>query len=326
MPEGAPARMGPLSAHAAPAVTVAVVSWNTRDLLDACLRALEPEHAAGRAAVVVVDNGSGDGSPALVRDAHPWAALVERFDNPGFGTAANVALAGARTPYVAVANADTAVTPGALDALLAAAARHGDAVLAPCLRTPGGGIQHSVHPFPSLRQVAAVDLGLARVLPGEARRLALEGAWDPGAGRTVDWAHGAFLLLPRALWERLGGFDPSMWMYAEDLDLCWRAARAGAPTRYVPDAVVEHHVAASTTQAWGAGRLQRSQRAAHAWSRRRLGPARTAAWWGLAIGAGVVRSAALTVAARLAPVGYGWRRDRARALLAARLAARREGS
>jgi len=300
----------------APAVTVAVVSWNTRDLLDACLRALEPDHRAGTARVVVVDNGSHDGSPELVRTAHPWVVLVERPDNPGFGTAADVALEHADTPFVAVANADVAPDPGAMDTLLAAAAAHPRAgVLAPRLRTPDGATQHSVHPFPSLRQVAAVDLGLARVLPGEARRLALEGAWDPDRAREVDWAHGAFLLVRREAWDAVGGFDRTMWMYAEDLDLCWRIRRAGWTTRYVPQAQVHHHVAASTSQAWGEDRLARSQRAAYAWSTSRLGPARTRLLRGLAVGAGQVRTGALGAAARVRPARYGWRRDRARTQL-----------
>lgn len=317
--------MVPLSAHPAPAVTVAVVSWNTRDLLDACLGALRGDHEAGRAAVVVVDNGSTDGSPALVRDAHPWVRLLERPDNPGFGTAANAALAGAPSPFVAVANADTAVAPSALRALLDAAREHPRAgVLAPQLRTPDGPTQHSVHPFPSLAQVAAVDLGLARVAPGLRRRLALEGAWDPAAGRDVDWAHGAFLLLPTGVWRTVGGFDETLWMYAEDLDLCWRVHRAGHTTRYVPEAVVTHHVAAATAQAWGEERQARSQQAAYRWMRGHLGRPRTLAIGGLATAGGLGRTAVLGAATRLAPARYGWRRDRARGSAAGHRAGLRE--
>ncbi len=305
-------------------VTVAVVSWNTRDLLDTCLRSLETEHLAGRADVVVVDNGSTDGSGDLVRSVHPWVRLVERPDNPGFGTAADVALQDARSPFVAVANADVAPHPGALGALLAAAKAHPRAgVLAPRLRTPDGTTQHSVHPFPSMRQVVAVDFGLGRLIPGARRRLVLEGAWDSGTGREVDWAHGAFLLVRREAWEAVDGFDRSMWMYAEDLDLCWRIRRAGWKTRYVPEAVVDHHVAAATSQAWGPGRLARSQDATYAWSVRRLGPGRARLLSGAAVAAGHVRVTALAVGARLRPVRFGWRRDRARALLETRRAAGR---
>ena len=76
-----------------PAVAVAVVSWNTRELLAACLRSLQPEADAGRAEVWVVDNASTDGSPDLVREEFPWATLVASEDNLGFGPAVNLVAA-----------------------------------------------------------------------------------------------------------------------------------------------------------------------------------------------------------------------------------------
>ena len=294
-------------------MTIAVVSWNTRDLLDACLRSLQADHGAGRADVVVVDNGSVDGSAALVRAAHPWAKVIERPDNPGFGAAVNDAAGRTRTPFVVAANADVAVTPGALPALLDAAARHPRAgIFAPRLVTPDGVTQHSLHPFPSLRTAAAVDLGLGRLVPGLRNRLALERHVDAAIQRPVDWAHGAFLLVRRETWDAVGGFDPEMWLYAEDLDLCWRARRAGWATWYEPAATVTHHVSAATEQAWGDARAERAQRAAYAWMNSRLGPGRTRVIAGLGMLGGGARVAALGLATRLAPSRYGWRRDRAR--------------
>lgn len=302
---------------AGPTVTVAVVSWNTRDLLDACLRSLEPSVSSGVAEIRVVDNGSTDGTVDLVRERHPWVTLLERPDNPGFGPAANVALQDAVTPYVAVANADLEVPPSAISALLGAAGRHPTAgVLAPRLRLPDGAPQHSVHPFPSLAQAAAVDLGLAALVPGARRALTLEGTWDPDTGRDVDWAHGAFLVLPLDVWRALGGFAEDLWMYAEDLDLCWRARRLGRPTRYVPDAEVVHHVSAATAQAFGDERFDRSQAAAYRWMASRLGRPRALAIAGAAWMGGLVRLGTLRVASRRDPAAYGWRRDRARASVA----------
>jgi len=298
-------------------VAIAVVSWNTRDLLDACLRSLEPEHAAGRAEVWVVDNGSSDGSAGLVRDRHPWATLVEQPDNPGFGAAVNVVASQTSTPWIAAANADITLEAGALGVLLAAAERApGAGILAPRLVTPDGALQHSVHPFPGLRTVAGSDLGLARLVPGLARRLTLEGRWAPSGEQDVDWAHGAFLLVRRSAWDAIGGFDPSMWLYAEDLDLCWRAARTGARTRYVPAATVVHHVSAATSQAFGEDRHARAQAAAYAWMGRRLGRRRATALATLGAAAAWARAGALGVAARVRPAAYGWRRDRARAFAA----------
>ncbi len=81
--------------------------------------------------------------------------------------------------------------------------------------------------------------------------MCLEGAWDPQRPRRVPWAVGAFLLVRRPAWDAIGGFDPAQWLYAEDLDLGWRLARAGWATRYEPRARVRHHESAATGQAWG---------------------------------------------------------------------------
>jgi len=308
-----------------PPTTVAIVSWNTRELLDGCLRSLRDEHDSGRASVWVVDNGSADGSAELVRSEHPWVTLVERPDNPGFGPAVNEVAARQPSDWLVAANADVAVTPGALQTLLGAAERHPwCGILAPRLVTPDGEGQHSIHPFPGVRTALAVDLGLARLMPGAARRLALEGRIDPLVERDVDWAHGAFLLIRRAAWDATGGFDPSMWLYAEDLDLCWRARRAGWTTRYVPSAVVTHHVSASTAQAWGAARDERSQQAAQAWMRRHLGARRTQHVARIGTAGTGVRALALGLATRLAPERYGWRRERARRRLGQYRAALRD--
>jgi GT2 family glycosyltransferase len=294
-----------------PPVAVAVVSWNTRDLLDRCLTSLRADHQAGRAEVWVVDNGSGDGSPALVRESHPWARLLERPDNPGFGAAVNEVAARTATEWIAPSNADIAVEPDALAALLGAGRRHPRAgVLAPALVLDSGEVQHSIHPFPTLGSTLAVHAGLGR-LTGQ--RFAVEGRTRLDSSRQVDWAHGAFLLVRREAWDSAGGFDPAMWLYAEDLDLCWRVRRAGWTVGYEPSARVHHHVSAATQQAFGTGRDDRAQEAAYAWMLRRRGRARTAAYAAASLAGSATRAALLSVGARAAPERFSWRRDRARA-------------
>jgi len=249
-----------------------VVSWNTRDLLESCLLSLEADAREGLTEVWVVDNASGDGSPDLVRDRFPWARLVASDENLGFGRAVNVVAEQTSTPWVGVANADIRLRPGALPALLEAAGRDPDAgALAPQLILPDGSTQHSVFPFPSPRIALAVSLGLARASPRLGDRLLLAGAWDESRERRVPWAVAAFLLVRRDAWDAVGGFDEQHWMYAEDLDLGWRLARAGFPTRYVPGAEVEHEHGAATERAWGDERAIRWQRSSYAWMLRRRG-------------------------------------------------------
>ncbi|MDO9408629.1 glycosyltransferase family 2 protein [Patulibacter sp.] len=257
---------------------VVVVSYRTPELLDRCLTSLGPELDAGRASVVVVDNAPGDGSAELVRGRHPAVGLVEPGTNLGFGAAVDLGARGSDAAWICPANADVAVRPGALEALLRAGEADPDAgILAPRLVAPDGTTQHSVHPFPGLRFTAAFNAGLTQRSDAARRRHVLEGSWDPDAGRRVPWAHGAFLAIRRGTWDAIGGFDPAMWMYAEDLDVCWRAARAGAATRYVPEAHVDHEIAAATTGAFGDDRARRFMAATYAWQASRRSPAVAAA-------------------------------------------------
>jgi N-acetylglucosaminyl-diphospho-decaprenol L-rhamnosyltransferase len=270
-------------------VAVAVVSWNTRGLLRACLRSLAPEAEAGRAEVWVVDNASSDGSPDLVREEFGWARLVDSNENLGFGRAVNLVADRTTAPWIAPANADVALEPGALDALLATGESDPRAgAVAPRLVLPDGSTQHSVYAFPTLAFTFAFNAGAGRLGPRVADRLCLEGGWDPERPRTVDWAIGAFLVVRRRAWDEVGGFDPAQWMYAEDLDLGWRLARAGWRTRYEPRARVRHEASAAAEQAFGAERRERWMAATYAWMAARRG---TPVAWAAALanlgGAGV---------------------------------------
>jgi GT2 family glycosyltransferase len=102
-------------------------------------------------------------------------------------------------------------------------------------------------------------------------RLCLRGYRDPEVGGHVDWAAGAFLLVRRTAFDAVGGFDERQWLYAEDLDLAWRLARAGWRTRYEPRAIVHHEESAATRKVWGDALRQKWIRATYAWVARRRG-------------------------------------------------------
>ena len=242
-------------------ITVAIVSWNTRELLRECLASMPAS-----VDVWVVDNGSSDGSADMVRAEFPGARLVASTRNLGFGGAVNHVAGSTSTPWLVVANADVRLGDGALDALLAAASRDPAAgAVAPRLVLPDGSTQHSVFAFPTVPFSLLFALGLA----GD--RLCVPGRWDWRRARRVPWAIGALLLVRREAWDAAGGFDERQWMYAEDLELGWRLRSAGWATRYEPSAVVHHESAASTGAAWGWMRTERWQRATYAWVLRRRG-------------------------------------------------------
>ena len=278
---------------------IAIVSWNTRELLERCLRSVEGDARDGRAEVWVVDNASEDGSPEMVRESCPWATLVASRDNLGFGSAVNLVASRTNTEWIVPANSDVELTEGALSTLIATGERFPSAgIVAPQLVLPSGQTQHSVHSFPTLPFTILFNTGLADLSPTLADRLVLEGHWQADRPRFVPWAIGALLLVRRAAWEQVGGFDEGQWMYAEDLDLGWRMAQAGWGTRYEPAARVLHDASAATAQAWGEERTARWIQSTYAWMLRRRGITRTRAAALVNIAGAVWRVPLLAQAAR----------------------------
>lgn len=294
-------------------VTVAVVSWNTRELLRRCLRSLEPEVEVGRADVWVVDNGSSDGSRELVRDEFPTVTLIEPDRNLGFGPAVNVVARQTTSDWVAPANADIELGEGALERLLEVG--NSDPAIgcvAPRLELPDGTTQHSVYPFPGPVVALATHLAKPRVAPRLADRYCLIGGWDPDRPREVDWPVGAFMIVRREAWDAVGGFDDSQWMFAEDLDLGWRLARAGWSRRYEPCARVRHFESAATGEAFGRERTAKTMEATYDWLRRRRGRLYTRVTAGIATAAMGLQLVAVAPFAGLARGRFAHRRDRAR--------------
>ncbi len=281
-------------------VTVAVVSWNTRELLAACLRSLAPEHGAGSAEVWVVDNGSTDGSRELVGREFPWATLVESDDNLGFGAAVNLVAVRTESPWLVAANADVALPPGTLAALVAAAEADPKAgAVAPRLVLDDGTTQHSTFPFPGIGPALALNSGIARFAPALGERLGFEGYADPARARVVDWAIGALLLLRREAFDAAGGFDERHWIYAEDIALGRRIARAGFSTLYEPGAIVLHASGAATAQAFGDERRERFMAETYAWLVREHGTMYARAVAAINTAGSLVRLVALEPAATI---------------------------
>jgi N-acetylglucosaminyl-diphospho-decaprenol L-rhamnosyltransferase len=297
------------------ALAIAIVSYNTRALLDECLRSLRADADEGRAEVWVVDNASTDGSPDMVEADHGWARLIRSEENLGYGPAVNVVARQTDTAWVAPANSDLAFTPDAIATLLNVGEEHPEAgAIAPRLILPDGSTQQSVQPFPSVG-TAFLAASRATSFSAKARaRAYLPGAWDEDAAQEVPWATGAFLIVRREAWDEVGGFDEAQWMYAEDLDLGWRLAKAGWTTRYEPGAVVHHHESAASKVAFGgqAGVVDKWVRANNAWMVRRQGLARTWAANGIAATEAGLRVLALRALARGNRDRFGEKLDWAR--------------
>ena len=296
-----------------PQVTVAVVSTNLRELLAATLRSLEPEARAGRAEVWVVDKASEDGSPQVVEEEFAWVSLIASDENVGYGRAVNLVAERADAPWIAPANEDIELTPGALERLLATGEEHPEAaIVAPRLVLPDESTQHSVHSFPTLPVTLLVNLGLTGVSRRLADRMCLPGRWDWRRSREVPWAIATFMIVRREAFDAVGGFDREQWMHAEDLDLGWRVRRAGWTIRYEPAAVVRHEGSAASKKAFSEDLMTRFMAASYSWMARRRGIAN--AWTIATINYAGAASRYLLFSslARLAPARFGRARDSAR--------------
>ncbi|MGH9068410.1 MAG: glycosyltransferase family 2 protein [Acidimicrobiales bacterium] len=219
-------------------VGAVVVNYNAGHHLLACIHSLRAE---GVGEVVVVDNGSADGSVRSLVRADPEVVVVDPGRNLGYGAGVNRGLAAGGAEMVLVANPDIVVAPGTVAALVESLdARREVGLVGPRVEEPDGTLYPSARTFPSLTDsIGHGFVGL--VAPGNpwSRRYKMA-AWDHCEAREVDWVSGACFLARRALLDALGGFDESYFMYSEDVDLCWRAARAGWRVTYQPAATVTH--------------------------------------------------------------------------------------
>lgn len=227
-------------------VAAVVVSYNVAELLVDCVASLR---ADGVERIVVVDNDSTDGSVAAVRAADPGVHVVALDTNTGFGAGVNRGVADTTEPFVLVMNPDVEVEPGSTKVLLdALAGDPGLALVGPRIETPEGELYPSARTFPDWRD-AAGHAFLHFVWPANpfSRRYRMLD-WDHGDARVVDWVAGTHLLVRRSAWDEVGGFDEAFFMYLEDVDLCWRLARAGWRVGYEPAARVRHAIGRSTDQ------------------------------------------------------------------------------
>lgn len=256
----------------APVTTLAViiVSWNVRDLLRACLRAVEASLAGAAIGyeILVVDNASADGTPAMLRAEFPRVRLLEPGANLGFAGGNNLGLREVlhegRARYVLLLNPDAEPLGDAIPRLVRALEARPELVaVGPMLRYPDGSAQASRRRFPVPATLFWESTALDRLWPANpwARRYRCADAPDDVA-QPVGWLVGAALLVRAEAVAAAGLLDERFFMYSEELEWQHRLQLAGCgsqawpgrepePSRiwYVPEAVVVHHEGKSSGQA-----------------------------------------------------------------------------
>lgn len=235
-------------------VDVVVVSWNVRDRLRTCLsHLLEPPSAAPDAApwsVVVVDNASADGSAELVSTDFPGVTLVRNRTNTLYAPAVNQGARLGRGELLLLLNPDCELHGEQLQALVEALEADASlAAVAPRLLHADGSTQASLMDHPGFWSPLFFGTPLERWWPNspELRRWFCRGR-DLEVDQDCPQPPAACLLVRRAVWEELGGFDEDLALFFNDADLCTRMAHRGLRVRYLASVGVVHHTGSSTSQ------------------------------------------------------------------------------
>jgi GT2 family glycosyltransferase len=225
-------------------VSIIVVAYESRPLLERCLEALVADAVGATTSreVIVVDQASSDGTADWLREERPDVQLVALERNVGFGAGNNRGLAVAQGRWVLLLNSDAFVRLGAIDELV----RFGDArpaagAVGPRLLWEDGRLQRSCRSFPTVYRVATEYLFLRKLAPNSMALNAFYcGGFAHDEPRRVDWVTGAAVLVRRELMQRIGGFDEAFFLYSEEVDLLRRVHDAGLEVWFDPAAEAVH--------------------------------------------------------------------------------------
>ena len=231
-----------------PLISIIIVSFNTRELLRECLQAVYAQVQDTAFEVIIVDNASHDGSPAMVRECFPEVQLLALDDNRGFGGGNNAGVAAARGEFVFLLNSDAILLHNTPRALVDYLQTHADvACVGPRIVLPSLALQpqafgHLPSPWRLLMQaIGGGRLGM-RLFEG------VDGELRAGREQVVGWLSGVCFCLRRAHYVQVGGFDERFFMYAEDVALCGRLLPLGRSV-LLDDFEVLHYGGASSPSA-----------------------------------------------------------------------------
>jgi len=221
-----------------PVLSIVILTWDSRALLEACLAALPAATAPLVSETIVVDNGSRDGTAQWLAGC-PNLTTIVNPRNRGVAPARNQGIRVARGDFIALLDVDAVATPGSLATLVTHLRVVTDVgLVGPKLVSPDGSLQYSCRRFPTLLDK------LLRRLPERWGRAVADDvelrSWDHASVRAVDYVIGACQVIRRAALDEVGLLEERIFYGPEDVDLCLRLQRAGWGVEYVPQAVVVH--------------------------------------------------------------------------------------
>ena len=238
-------------------LSVIIVSWNVRDLLDKCLLSLRRSQRSFGAGpgqefsleVIVVDSASADGSADLVRDKHPDVTILPQSENIGFTRGNNIGLKQARGTFLLLLNPDTELCSDALGQMIEFMMGQPQVgILGPHTLNSDGSHQSTRRRFPSLLTGIFESTWLSSWAPPSVEQNYRMLETQDADIIEADWVQGSALMLRREVYEAIGGLDEGYIMYSEELDYCRRAKAAGWRVYYHGGAFITHHGGKSSEQ------------------------------------------------------------------------------
>ncbi len=231
-------------------LSIVIVSWNVKALLQDCLQSILDSDYVGDLEIIVVDSASGDDSVAMVQQHYPQVTLIVRPDNLGYAKGNNLGITHCQGDYIFLLNPDTHLEPTALTVLCGYLHAHPEiGVIGPQLLWADGAIQSSRRRYPSLGSLFLESTLLELWFPHNAAGHHYRFNDKPAqTAQPVEWLVGAALMLRREVWETVGSFDETFFMYFEETDWCHRVAQTGWQLHYVPQAQVTHYEGQSSGQ------------------------------------------------------------------------------
>lgn len=231
-------------------LSIVTLSYNTRDLTLSCLKSVasqyKQEFEKKEFEIIVVDNNSSDGSPSeisrLRQDFGGQAnlKLIENKENVGFGRGCNLGAKAAQGKYILFLNSDTEVLDKGFLSMIDFLDKNSNvAILGGKLENDDGSVQRSIGKFYNLFNLLIMLLGLERF--GFLRS-------SPNKIQKVDWVSGACMMVRADIFEKLTGFDEKLFMYMEDMEICFRANKLGFATYFYPNVKVKHNSLGSSNR------------------------------------------------------------------------------
>ncbi|MFA6410613.1 MAG: glycosyltransferase family 2 protein [Candidatus Buchananbacteria bacterium] len=233
-----------------PELSIVIVSWNVKDLLQSCLESIFRNQLDLPLEVIVVDNASGDFTAQMIKDRFPQVKLIANQTNVGFATANNQGILESNSDFILCLNPDTQILNDALQKSLEFLKTNAQIGILGCKHVnPDWTLQQSVRRFPSFWAIFFIITKFAKIFP-EMPPIYFYLAKDMNykLAQPVDQVAGSFFLLRKKMLDEIGLFDENFFTWFEEVDLCRRARDNGWQIWYYPEAQIVHHGGQSFNQ------------------------------------------------------------------------------